>query len=37
MHSHLVTIEIGIKGSTDQGIDVNGLPFYQDGMESLDP
>ena len=35
MNSHLVTVEIGVEGRTDQRMDPNGLPFDQDRIKSL--
>ena len=35
MHRHLVTVEVGVEGSTDQGVNLNGLTFNQLRFECL--
>ena len=36
MHSHLVTIEVGVEGRADKRVDLDGLALDQLGLESLD-
>jgi hypothetical protein len=36
MDCHLVTVKVGIKSSTDQGMQLNGFAFDQFGLEGLD-
>ena len=36
MDRHLVTVEVGIKGRTDQRMQLDGLALNQDGFEGLD-
>ena len=37
MHSHLVTVEVRIKSSTDQRMQCDCFPFYQNWLEGLNP
>src|SRR5690606_12333931 len=36
VHGHLVTVKVGVVGSTDQRVQLNGLTFNQDRLERLD-
>ena len=36
VHSHLVTVEVGVECRADQRVQLQGLAFDQDGLESLD-
>jgi len=36
VHSHLVAIEVGVEGCTNQRVQLNGRAFDQDRLESLD-
>ena len=36
MHSHLITVEVGIVSRADQRVDTNGLAFNQDRLKRLD-
>ncbi len=36
MNGHLVTVKVGVKGSTDQGVQLNGLAFNQHRLKGLD-
>ena len=35
MDGHLVSVEVGVVRWTDQGVDVDGLPVNEDGLERL--
>src|SRR5260370_16664421 len=35
MHRHLVTVEVGIEGRADQGMELNGASFNQHRFKSL--
>ena len=35
MHGHLVAVEVGIKGGTDQRVQANGLTLDENGLKSL--
>jgi hypothetical protein len=37
MDGHLVTVKICVKGSTDQGVELDGFALDQNGLEGLDP
>ena len=37
MHRHLVTVEVGVKGRANEGVQLNGFAFNQDRLESLNP
>ena len=37
MDRHLVSVEVGVEGGADQGVDPDRLAFDQDGVEGLDP
>src|SRR5688572_15569213 len=36
VHCHLVTVEIGVERRSYQGVQLDGLSFYQLGLEGLD-
>src|SRR5690606_6150093 len=36
MHSHLVTVKVGVERGTHQRVQLDGLTFYQRRLESLD-
>ena len=36
MHGHLVTVEVGVKGGTDQWVQLDGLAFDQHRLKGLD-
>src|SRR5690606_4074137 len=36
VHGHLVTVKVGVVGSTDQRMQLDGLTFNQDRLERLD-
>ena len=36
MNSHLVTVKVGVKSSTDQWVQLDRLAFDKDRLESLD-
>ena len=36
VHGHLVAIEVGVEGGADQGVNLDGLAFDEDGLERLD-
>ena len=36
MNRHLVTVEVGVEGRTNEGMQLNGLAFNQDGLKRLD-
>ena len=35
VHRHLVAVEVSIEGSTNQWMDLNSLPFDENGFECL--
>ena len=35
MHRHLVPVKVGIKGGTDQGVELNRLAFYKNRFKGL--
>ncbi len=35
MYGHLITVEVGVKGRTDQWMELNGLPLNQHGFKGL--
>ena len=36
MHSHLVTIEVGVEGRTNEWVQLNGFTFDQNWLKGLD-
>ena len=36
VHGHLVAIEVGVEGGADQGVNLDGLAFDEDGLKRLD-
>ena len=36
MHRHLIAIEVGVVGRTDEWMQLNCFALYQDRLESLD-
>ena len=36
MNGHLVSVEVGVEGSADQRMKLDGLTFYQHRLERLD-
>ena len=37
MDRHLVSVEVGVEGGADEGMDLDGLSLHQHGLEGLDP
>jgi hypothetical protein len=36
MHGHLVAVEVRVVGGADQGVQLDGLAFHQQGLKGLD-
>ena len=36
VHGHLVAVEVGVEGGADERVNLDGLAFDEDGLESLD-
>jgi hypothetical protein len=36
VHGHLVAVEVGVEGRTDQRMELDGAAFDQDWLEGLD-
>ena len=36
MDRHLVSVEVGVEGRTNERMDPDGLPLHEDGLERLD-
>ncbi|EKD34394.1 MAG: hypothetical protein ACD_75C02359G0002 [uncultured bacterium] len=35
MHRHLIAVKVGVKGGTDQGVQLNGLALDENGLKCL--